>query len=92
MKSEEREAGQRGLSKTREGLVVSDKMNKSVVVGITRTKKHPQYGKFLKETKRYMAHDESNECKVGDRVVIVESRPLSKKKRWQVQSIVERAV
>ena len=92
MKKEESQAKTRGLTKTREGLVASNKMDKTVVVEVTTPKKHPQYGKYIRRTKRYMAHDEANECSVGDRVTIAETRPLSKNKRWRVQSIVERAV
>jgi small subunit ribosomal protein S17 len=92
MKKEEREVSDRGLSKTREGVVLSNAMDKSVVVGIASFKRHAQYGKFLRHTKKYMAHDERNECQVGDRVQIVETRPLSKRKRWRVQKVVERAL
>lgn len=81
----------RGLQKSREGSVLSSAMNKTVVVGVVAYKKHPQYGKYVRKTKKYMAHDEKNECNVGDRVRIVESRPLSKNKRWRVQTILERA-
>ena len=83
---------QRGLMKTREGYVVSNTMNKSVVVAISRQKKHAQYGKYVRQTKKYMAHDEQNSCQVGDRVLIVETRPLSKCKRWRVQAIVQKAL
>ena len=92
MKKDENESSGRGLAKIREGLVVSDKMHQSVTVAITSLKKHKQYGKYVRSTKKYMAHDEANECKVGDRVQIVETRPLSKRKRWRVRSVVERAV
>lgn len=81
----------RGRAKTQQGFVVSDKMSKSIVVDVTVYKRHPAYGKFVKRSKRYVAHDERNEAKVGDRVLIVESRPLSKTKRWRLQKIVERA-
>lgn len=81
----------RGLSKTREGYVTSNKMNKTVVVSVSTYKKHAQYGKYVLQTKKYMAHDEKSECKIGDRVSIVESRPLSKNKRWRVRQIVEKA-
>lgn len=83
---------ERGLQKTREGLVTSNKMNKSVVVTVTTFKKHASYGKYVQRSKKYMAHDETNDCQVGDRVLIVETRPLSKNKRWRVQKIVERAL
>ena len=82
----------RGLARTLRGYVHSDKMNKSVVVAVSTYKKHPQYGKYILRTKKYMAHDEGNVCHVGDRVEIVESRPISKNKRWRVRSIIEKAV
>ena len=88
----EQSAKQRGRAKLREGVVVSDKMNKSVVVEVTRTKKHPRYGKYIKCAKKYLAHDEENACGAGDRVSIVETRPLSKLKRWRVQNIIEKAL
>lgn len=74
-----------------EGIVVSDKMNKTVVVQVERTSRHPLYGKVLRRHKKYHAHDEHNECAEGDRVRILESRPLSKKKRWVVTDILERS-
>lgn len=86
------ESNGRGLSKIQEGIVTSNKMQKTVVVSIVSYKKHPQYGKYVRRTKKYMAHDERSECQIGDRVQIVETRPLSKLKRWRVQKIVERAV
>ena len=91
--SEATEAKQksRGLQKTRQGLVSSTKMDKTVVVTVSTKVKHPTYGKFITRSKKYMAHDENNDCGEGDKVVIVETRPLSKNKRWRVQSIVERA-
>ncbi len=92
MKKDESEEKSRGLRKSRQGYVVSSVMDKSVVVAVVTFKKHPQYGKYVRRTKKYMAHDENNECNQGDRVNIVETRPLSKKKRWRVQTIVERAV
>ena len=73
------------------GTVVSDKMDKTVVVLVSMKKKHPIYGKYITSTKKYKAHDEKNECKVGDTVRIVETRPLSKDKYFRVQEIVERA-
>ena len=82
---------QRGLPKVQEGMVVSNSMQKSVVVAIATQKKHRRYGKYLTRTKRYMAHDETNQCQVGDRVAIVQTRPLSKNKCWRVQKIVEKA-
>lgn len=82
----------RGLSKVLEGYVSSNKMDKTVVVTISFKKKHPQYGKYVTQTLRYMAHDKDNTCQEGDRVRIVETRPLSKNKRWRVQEVLERAV
>ena len=81
----------RHARKTRQGLVVSDKMNKTVVVAIERRVPHPVYGKMVTRTKRLKAHDEGNTAKVGDTVRIVETRPLSKDKRWRLLEIVERA-
>jgi small subunit ribosomal protein S17 len=73
------------------GVVTSDKMDKTVVVAVTRTKRHPRYGKVMRLVKKYMAHDEENECRMGDRVQIIESRPLSRRKRWTVTAILDRA-
>ena len=81
----------RGYRKTREGYVVSDKMDKTVVVAVEDRVKHPKYGKVLRRTKKYKAHDEQNECNVGDRVLLMETRPLSATKRWRVAEILERA-
>ena len=81
----------RGTRKTRVGVVVSDKMQKTVVVAIERRFPHPLYGKMMTRTKRLKAHDEENAAKTGDRVRIMETRPLSKDKRWRVVEIVERA-
>ena len=81
----------RGYRKTREGLVVSDKMDKTVVVAVEDRVKHPKYGKVLRRTKKYKAHDEQNECGVGDRVLLMETRPLSTTKRWRVAGILEKA-
>ena len=81
----------RKLRKTRIGQVVSNKMQKSVTVAIERKVKHPIYGKFVKTTNKFMAHDEKNECNIGDTVSIMEVRPLSKNKRWRVVEILERA-
>ena len=75
----------RGLRKIREGVVISDKMDKSVIVEVSRTVLHPTYQKYVRKRTRFMAHDETNACKVGDRVRIVESRPLSRRKRWRIQ-------
>lgn len=73
------------------GIVTSDKMDKTIVVAVDTTKRHPIYGKVMRLVKKYQAHDEANECKVGDRVEIIESRPLSRRKRWALMTIVERA-
>ena len=81
----------RNLRKTRVGRVVSDKMDKTVVVAIEDNVKHPLYKKIIKNTIRLKAHDEENACQVGDRVLIMETRPLSKDKRWRVAEIVEKA-
>ena len=81
----------RGYRKSREGYVVSDKMDKTVVVLVEDRVKHPKYGKVLRRTKKYKAHDEKNECGVGDRVLLMETRPLSATKRWRVAEILERA-
>ncbi len=81
----------RGRRKTREGLVVSDKMDKTVVVTVEDRVKHPLYGKVLRRTNKLKAHDEHNACGTGDRVLIMETRPLSATKRWRVVSIVEKA-
>jgi small subunit ribosomal protein S17 len=87
------EGGKEGRSarKTRIGLVVSDKMQKTVVVAVERRMPHPVYGKMMTRSRNYKAHDEENTAKVGDRVRIMETRPLSKDKRWRVVEIVERA-
>lgn len=82
---------ERNLRKTRVGLVVSDKMDKTVVVAIVDNVKHPLYKKIVKRTVRLKAHDERNECRVGDRVEVMETRPLSKDKRWRVIEILEKA-
>jgi small subunit ribosomal protein S17 len=81
----------RGARKTRVGVVVSDKMDKTVVVAIERRVPHPQYGKMMTRTSKLKAHDEANEAKTGDTVRIMETRPLSKDKRWRLVEIVERA-
>ena len=84
-------ATQRNSRKTRVGMVVSDKMQKTVVVSIERRVQHPVYGKMVRRTKKLKAHDEQNEAKTGDTVRIMETRPLSKDKRWRVVEIIERA-
>jgi small subunit ribosomal protein S17 len=85
------EATVRNSRKTRVGMVVSDKMQKTVVVSIERRVQHPVYGKMVRRTKKLKAHDEQNEAKTGDTVRIMETRPLSKDKRWRVVEIIERA-
>ena len=82
---------ERNLRKERIGVVVSNKMQKSIVVEIERREKHPIYGKFIKKTNRFMAHDEKEECNNGDTVRIMETRPLSKRKHWRLVEIIERA-
>ena len=82
---------ERGLRKTRTGRVVSNKMDKSITVSVNRQVKHPIYGEFITKTKKYMAHDENNDAKIGDLVTISETRPLSKLKKWRLLEIVERA-
>ncbi len=81
----------RNLRKTRVGLVVSDKMDKTVVVAIADHVRHPLYNKIVKKTVKFKAHDETNECSVGDKVMIMETRPLSKDKNWRVVKIIEKA-
>lgn len=81
----------KSFRKQRTGLVVSDKMDKSITILVERRLQHPIYGKFVKKTKKFMAHDETNDCKIGDLVRIEESRPLSKRKRWNLVEIIERA-
>jgi small subunit ribosomal protein S17 len=81
----------RGYRKVREGYVVSDKMDKTVVVEVEDRVKHPKYGKVLRRTKKYKAHDEQNACGVGDRVLLMETRPQSATKRWRVTEILEKA-
>ena len=84
-------AEERALRKTRVGIVVSNKMNKTVVVAIEDNVKHPIYGKIIKRTLKVHAHDANNECSIGDRVEIMETRPLSKTKRWRLVQIIEKA-
>ena len=81
----------RNLRKERIGIVVSNKMNKSISVMVERKVMHPKYGKFVKRSTKFMAHDEKNECGIGDTVRIMETRPLSKNKRWRLVEIIERA-
>ena len=82
---------ERNLRKTRVGLVTSDKMDKTIVVSIVDNVKHPPYGKIVKRTYKLKAHDENNECHIGDRVKVMETRPLSKDKRWRLVEIIEKA-
>ncbi len=81
----------RNLRKERIGQVVSNKMEKSIVVSVQRRVKHPMYGKFIRKTTKFMAHDDKNECGIGDMVKIMETRPLSKRKRWRLVEIIEKA-
>ena len=81
----------RNLRKERQGVVTSDKMDKTIVVAAKFKEKHPIYGKFVQKTKKYHAHDEQNDAHIGDTVLIMETRPLSKTKRWRLVQIVERA-
>jgi small subunit ribosomal protein S17 len=85
------QADARSTRKTREGLVVSDKMDKTVVVAVEDRVKHALYGKVLRRTSKLKAHDEQNDCGIGDRVLIMETRPLSATKRWRVVQVLERA-
>lgn len=82
---------ERNLRKTRIGVVASNKMDKTITVAVERKVKHPIYGKFVKKTTKFHAHDDKNECNVGDVVKIMETRPLSKTKRWRLVEVVERA-
>ena len=82
---------QRAARKTREGLVVSNKMDKTAVIAVVERVRHPKYGKFMLRTKKLYAHDETNDVNIGDKVRVMETRPLSKNKRWRVIEIVERA-
>ena len=81
----------RGYRKTRTGIVISDKMDKTVVVAVRTKVRHPLYGKMVNKTTKFKAHDENNECGIGDTVRIMETRPLSKDKRWRIVEIIERA-
>lgn len=82
---------ERGVRKSRVGIVVSNSMDKTAVVSVERLVKHPFYKKYIKRTSKFKAHDNANECQVGDKVKIMETRPLSKTKRWRVLEIVEKA-
>lgn len=81
----------RGIRKTRVGMVVSDRMEKTRIVVVQRLVKHPLYQKYIRRRSRYKVHDETNACRVGDRVLIIETRPLSREKRWRLKEILERA-
>jgi small subunit ribosomal protein S17 len=82
---------QKAIKRTLTGLVISDKMDKTITVKIERQVKHPKYGKFIKRSTKVHAHDEANECKMGDTVTVAECRPLSKSKSWQLVEVVEKA-
>ena len=84
-------AEMRGIRKTRTGVVVSDKMDKTIVVAIRTRVRHPLYGKIMNRTTKLKAHDENNECGVGDRVLVMETRPLSREKRWRLVQIIGKA-
>ena len=86
------DTGPRSTKKTLIGLIASDKMDKTVVVEVVRRMRHPVYHKYIQSRQRYKAHDEANSCKVGDRVLIEECRPMSRDKRWRVKEILTRAV
>jgi len=89
--TETTEAAERNNRKVREGLVVSNKMEKTAVVAVVERVRHPKYGKFMMRTKKLYAHDETNDANIGDRVRVMETRPLSKNKRWRIVEILERA-
>ncbi|MEY2949323.1 MAG: 30S ribosomal protein S17 [Saprospiraceae bacterium] len=82
---------QRNIRKTRTGVVSSNKMDKTISITVERKLRHPIYGKFVKKSKKFMAHDENNDCNIGDKVTIMETRPLSKLKRWRLIEVIERA-
>ena len=82
---------ERNLRKTKTGIVTSNKMTKSISVTVERKEKHPIYGKFINKTSKFMAHDENNSCGIGDKVLIMETRPLSKNKNWRLVEILEKA-
>jgi small subunit ribosomal protein S17 len=82
---------ERNMRKQRVGFVVSNKMDKSISVSVERRLKHPMYGKFVKKNKKFLAHDEKNECQIGDLVRIIETRPLSARKRWRLVEVLEKA-
>jgi small subunit ribosomal protein S17 len=82
---------ERNLRKSRTGTVVSNKMEKSITIAVERKMRHPKYGKFIKKTSKFMAHDENNDCQIGDVVTIMETRPLSKNKKWRLVEVLQRA-
>lgn len=82
---------ERGIRKTKTGVVASDKMEKTIVVAVKTKVRHPLYGKMINKTVKFKAHDENNECGIGDKVEIMETRPLSKEKRWRLVNIIEKA-
>lgn len=88
---QEQPTSERNSRKERVGRVVSNKMQKTITVAVDRKVKHPMYGKFMHRTKKFMAHDENNDCQIGDTVRIMETRPLSKNKRWRLVEIIEKA-
>lgn len=88
----QKEVSERGRPKVQQGVVLSNKMDKTVVIGVTTRKPHAFYGKYVTRTRKFVAHDEKNECGVGDTVDIMETRPLSRTKRWRVIEIVEKAI
>lgn len=90
-KAKAKKMSERNLRKTRTGVVTSNKMNKTITVAVERKVKHPIYGKFVKKTTKFHAHDEKNECTIGDTVRIMETRPMSKTKRWRLVEVVEKA-
>jgi len=89
--SDEQPGMDRAMRKTRTGTVISDKMDKTVIVRVQTLKEHPKYKKHVQQSTRFKAHDEQNQCKIGDRVRIMETRPISHDKRWRVVAIVEKA-
>ena len=91
-KTTKKEVAKRGMAKEQEGIVVSDKMDKTIVVAVVRKVRHPVYGKFIRQTTKYLAHDEKEEGSIGDLVRISQTRPLSSKKRWRLREIVRKAV
>lgn len=89
--TETQEKSERGIRKRQTGIVVSNKMEKTIVVSVVRQVRHRTYGKFIRQTKKFYAHDEAGQCGIGDRVSIVETRPLSKLKRWKLESVLTKA-